>query len=42
MRNYQGRGKRYFVITLTEALIIPHITKTESNNYFIIHCILIV
>ena len=26
------------VITLTETLIIPDITKTESNNCFIIHC----
>ena len=25
-------------ITLTETLIIPDITKTESNNCFIIHC----
>ena len=24
--------------TLTETLIIPDITKTESNNCFIIHC----
>ena len=24
--------------TLTSTLIIPDITKTESNNYFIIHC----
>ena len=26
------------VITLTEILIIPDSTKTESNNFFIIHC----
>ena len=26
------------VITLTETFIIPNITKTESNNCFIIHC----
>ena len=26
------------MITLTETLIIPDITKTESNNCFIIHC----
>ena len=25
-------------ITLTKTLIIPHITKTESDNCFIIHC----
>ena len=25
-------------ITLAETLIIPHITKTESDNCFIIHC----
>ena len=25
-------------VTLTETLIIPDITKTESNNCFIIHC----
>ena len=27
------------LITLTETLIISDITKTESNNCFIIHCI---
>ena len=32
----QGRG-RLRVITLTETLIILDITKTESNNCFIIH-----
>ena len=26
------------VITLTETLIIPDITKTESSNCFILHC----
>ena len=26
------------VIALTETLIIPDITKTKSNNCFIIHC----
>ena len=26
------------LLTLTETLIIPDITKTESNNYFIIQC----
>ena len=25
-------------LTLTETLIIPDITKTETNNCFIIHC----
>ena len=32
IQNNQGRG-----ITLTEILIILDITKTESNNCFIIH-----
>ena len=40
------RGKRYqpepsrraWLITLTETFIIPDITKTESNNCFIIQC----
>ena len=27
-----------WLITLTETLIILHITKTESDNCFIIHC----
>ena len=31
-----SRSRR--LITLTETLIIPDITKTESNNCFIIHC----
>ena len=26
------------MLTVTETLIIPDITKTESNNCFIIHC----
>ena len=44
VRNDQGRGKCYQqsrrprLITLTETLIIQDITKTESNNCFIIHC----
>ncbi len=29
---------RLWLITLTSTLIIPDITKTESNNCFIIHC----
>ena len=29
---------RLRLITLTETLIIPDITKTEPNNCFIIHC----
>ena len=32
------RSRRLRLITLTETLIIPDITKTESNNCFIIHC----
>ena len=31
-------SRRLRLITLTETLIIPDITETESNNYFIIHC----
>ena len=31
-------SRRLRLITLTETLIIPDITKTESNNCFIIHC----
>ena len=44
IRNNQDRGKYYQpsrrprLITLTETLIIPDITKTESNNCFIIRC----
>ena len=33
-----SRSRRPRLITLTETLIIPDITKTESNNCFIIHC----
>ena len=33
-----SRSRRRRLITLTETLIIPDITKTESNNCFIIHC----
>ena len=33
-----SRSRRLTLITLTEILIIPDITKTESNNSFIIHC----
>ena len=36
MRNYQAETKAR-LMTFTEALIIPHITKTEFNNCFIIH-----
>ena len=32
-----SRSRRLRLITLTEALIILDITKTESNNWFIIH-----
>ena len=32
-----SRGRRLRLITLTETLIILDITKTESNNCFIIH-----
>ena len=35
-----SRSRRLRLITLTETLIIPDITKTESNNCFIIHCYL--
>ena len=44
IRNNQCRGKCYQpsrrprLITLIEFLIILDITKTESNNCFIIHC----
>ena len=48
IRNNQGLGKCYqpkpkasadnTYRDLTETLIIPDITKTESNNCFIIHC----
>ena len=33
-----SRSRRLRLITLTETLIIPDITKTESNNGFIVHC----
>ena len=33
-----SRSRRLRLITLTETLIIPDITNTESNNCFIIHC----
>ena len=32
------RSQRLTLITLTETLIIPDITKTSSNNCFIMHC----
>ena len=35
-----SRSRRLRLITLTETLIIPDITKTESNNCFITHCYL--
>jgi len=38
MQVYKQLLDEVFVITLTETLIIPDITKTESNNCFIIHC----
>ena len=37
MQNDQFRSKKARLITLTETLIILHITKTESKNCFIIH-----
>ena len=39
IQNNQGRGKGYRLrlITLTETLVILDITKTESNDCFIIH-----
>ena len=33
-----SRSRRLRLITLTEILVIPDITKTESNNCFIIYC----
>ena len=33
-----SQNQRLRLITLTETLIISDITKTESNNCFIIHC----
>ena len=35
-----SRSRRLRLITITETLIIPDITKTESNNCFIIQAIL--
>ena len=32
-----SRSRRLRLITLTETLVILEITKTESNNYLIIH-----
>ena len=32
-------SRRLRLITLTETLIISDVTKTESNNCFIIHCL---
>ena len=46
IRNNQGRGKCYQptrrprLITLTETLIIYDITKTESNNFFLLYFVL--
>ena len=37
MHGYQPKLK-VGLITLTETLIIPNITKTESNNFFVTHC----
>ena len=37
INNYWMR-RRPRLITLTETLIIPDITKAKSNNCFIIHC----
>ena len=34
-----SRSRRLRLITLTETLIIPDITKTESDNCFIKHCL---
>ncbi len=36
--NVISRSRRLRLITLTDTLIIPDVTKTESNNCFIIHC----
>ena len=33
-----SQSRRLRLITVTETLIISDITKTESNNFFIIHC----
>ena len=37
-----SRSRRLRLITLTETLIIPDITKTESNNCFIILCLQVI
>ena len=34
----RSRSRKLRLITLTETLIIPDVTKTESNNCFIIYC----
>ena len=41
MQNNQGRGKcdQPRLITLSETLILPDITKTEFNYCFTIHCV---
>ena len=36
--NVISQSRRLRLITLTSTLIILDITKTESNNFFIIHC----
>ena len=33
-----SRGRKPRLVTLAETLIIPDITKTEFNYFFIIHC----
>ena len=33
-----SRSRRLRLITRTKTLIIPYITKTESNSCFLIHC----
>ena len=35
--NYQDRGKSQRLVTLTETLVILDITKTATNNCFIVH-----
>ena len=35
--NYRDRGKSSRLITLTETLVILDITKTATNNCFIVH-----
>jgi len=34
-----SRSRRLRLITLTETLIISDVTKTESENCFIVHCV---